>query len=205
MTDPTPTPHSEDFFELAALYAIDALEPDDREQTAADIAGVPELEAEVTAFIAAASLLSYDVPLVAMAADLKDRLFQRIDRNHSESLSPLFQLLNQSVAALKQQATTLDWEAFPGMDGVSLATLRIDEDHRQIAFFIRAEGAGQFPQHHHATGEAVLVLEGDFGVEEQRYYAGDRIDSPADTAHQPSTFNGCLLFCVSSIDDQFLT
>ena len=205
MTYPHTNPHSTECSDLAALAAIEALDPVQPDPAMADVAEHPEWAAEVADLQAAAALLAYDVPLVPMATTLKDRLFQRISAEDGEQPSAWLPFLTQSIADLKQRAAHLNWEPLPVMAGVSQATLGVDEDRREIAFFIRAECPGQFPRHHHATGEDLLLLEGDLVIEGQRYYPGDRIYSPANTAHQPETLQGCLLFCVSSLDDQFLT
>lgn len=204
MKDPNPRPHSAEVSDLAALFAIDALEPGDFCLLLTALGDTPEFMEEVAAYQAAAALLPYDLPPLPMAPDLKDRLFQRVDRDSSQLPSELFQLLNQSVTALTQQAKGLTWKPLPVMAGASQAILKIDQVRREIAFFIRAEQPGQFPLHHHATGEEVLVLEGDFVVDGQQYDVGDRIYSPAHTAHAPATFKGCLIFCIASLDDQCL-
>ena len=204
MTDPNPRPHSAEVSDLAALFAIDALEPGEFSSILAALGDTPEFMEEVAAYQAAVAVLPYDLPPLPMASDLKDRLFQRMERDTAEPPSELFQLLSQSVTALMQQAKGLTWKPLPVMAGASQAILKIDQVRRNIAFFIRAEQPGQLPLHYHATGEEVLVLEGDFVVDGQRYEAGDRIYSPAHTAHTPTTFKGCLIFCVTSLDDQCL-
>ena len=85
-----------------------------------------------------------------------------------------------------------------------MATYQIDKTSQSIAFFVRTTTAEDFPNHYHAAGEHVLVLEGNFVVGDQVYKRGDRIFSPANTSHQPSTTQGCLVFCVSSLDDKML-
>ena len=85
-----------------------------------------------------------------------------------------------------------------------MAILAVDETHQQLAFFVKAQHGGHFPLHAHESGETVLVLAGDFVVDGLKYTAGDRIDSGGNTAHKPETINGCLLFCISSINDEIL-
>lgn len=84
------------------------------------------------------------------------------------------------------------------------ATWQVDEGEREVAFFVRKSSGGLFPNHAHASGETVLVLDGDFVVGSQVYGVGERVSSPGGTGHQPETQHGCLLFCVSSMDDNIL-
>ncbi|MEM8612650.1 MAG: cupin domain-containing protein [Cyanobacteria bacterium P01_H01_bin.105] len=200
MTSPDPYQNAD----TAALYALDALEADEREQFEQALLDSGELNQAVREFEETATTLAYGAPSMPMAADLKDRLFQRVATERVGPSSDLIQLLDLSLDELKQQATELDWVSMPGASGAELATWQVDEGEREIAFFVRKAEGGLFPNHAHASGETVLVLAGDFVVGAQVYGVGERISSPGNTSHQPETRNGCLLFCVSSMDDDML-
>ncbi|MBT9316472.1 cupin domain-containing protein [Leptothoe spongobia] len=200
MTSPEPSQHAD----AAALYALDALEADERGQFEQALLDSGELAQTVNEFEETAATLAYGAPSMPMAADLKDRLFQRISAEPVGPSSDLVQLLNLSIAELKQQAAELDWSSMPGNSGAEFATWQVDDDEREMAFFVRKADGGLFPNHAHASGETVLVLAGDFVVDSQVYGVGERVSSPGNTSHQPETRNGCLLFCVSSMDDDML-
>lgn len=188
----------------AALYALDALEADEREQFEQALLDSGELEQAVDDLKETTAALAYGAPSVPMAADLKARLFERIEAECVGPSSDLVKLLDLPMAELKRQALELSWSSMPGDSGAEIATWQVDEPEREVAFFVRNAGGCVFPNHAHASGETVLVLEGDFVVGDQVYRTGEQVSCPGNTSHQPETRNGCLLFCVSSMDDDIL-
>jgi putative transcriptional regulator len=190
--------------DLAALYALDVLEANERSQFEQALLDDADLEQTVCEFKETAATLAYGAAPVPMAADLKERLFQRIAAQPIGASSDLLRLLALPIAELKQKATELSWSLLPGKSGVEVATWQVDEDFREAAFFARKIGTGLFPNHYHASGETVLVLEGDFVVDGHVYYAGEQVSAPGKTSHQPESLTGCLLLCVSSMDDDIL-
>lgn len=193
-----------DAVDAAALYALGGLEADERERFEQALLDSAELEQTVREFEETAAALTYGVPSAPMAMDLKARLFQRIAEQPTGASSDLLKLLDLPVAELKQKATELDWFLMPGNSGVTVAIWQTDEVCRETAFFARKTGKGLFPNHYHASGETVMVLEGDFVVNAQVYYPGERVTAPGKTSHQPESLTGCLLLCVSSMDDDVL-
>lgn len=207
MTSPTNQPHKQepvDFAELAALSALDILTPEESDLVAMNYAEHPEFAQQRAEFEAVVGAIAYSSPTIPMCNKLKDRLFQRIADNITEQQSDLLALLKISLEELKQKTSDLSWEPIPSMAHAAMATLEVDEAKRQVAFFVRAQAGEKFPNHWHAEGEEILVLEGDVVVAERIYRQGSRISSEANTSHQPSTINGCLVFCISSLDDKFL-
>lgn len=191
--------------DLAALYALNVLEGDERAQFEQALLDSVELEKSVHKLEATVATLAYGAMAVPMQeAKVKERLLQRIASQPRGASSDLLQLLGLPMADLKQKATELRWSLLPGQSGVEVATWQVDENFREAAFFARKTGSGRFPNHYHASGETVLVLEGDFIVDGQAYYAGEQVSAPGKTSHQPSSLTGCLLLCVSSMDDDIL-
>lgn len=190
--------------DAAALYALHALEGDERVQFEQALLDSVELNQTVQEFEETATTLAYGAPPVTMAMDLKERLFQRIATESVGPSSDLVKLLEVPINELRQQATLLDWALIPGDSGAEIATWQMDDDKREVAFFVRKASGGFFPNHAHASGETVLVLDGDFVVADQVYRQGERVSSPGGTSHQPKTMTGCVLFCISSMDDDIL-
>ena len=204
MTHPK-KPNPDTIDELAALCALDALDTDTQSQATQALAEVEGFAQQVREYEAAVAAIPYSVMPIPMLADVKNRLFQRLAQDSSSSTSTLIQLLEYSIEALKQQSSQLVWVSMKGTNAIEIATWQRDKRRREVAFFIRTTESGIFPNHIHATGETILVLEGDVIIDGQIYRVGDRIDSMANTKHQPATQNGCLLLCISSIDDEILT
>ena len=201
----TTEPYSNaDAADLAALYALDALEAGERAQFEQDLLDSPQLNQAVHEFQETAAALTYTAESMPMAANLKERLFRRIADKPIGASSDLLRLLEFSIAELQQKATELSWSLLPGKSGVEVAPWQTDEASREAAFFARKIGGGLFPNHYHASGETVLVIEGDFVVDGQVYSVGERVSAPGKTSHQPKSRSGCLLLCVSSMDDHIL-
>lgn len=192
----------QDDSESIALYALNTLTAADRITIEAPFTLTPELEQDLAEFQATVAALAYSAPPLPMAADLKDRLMQRIAAIVAPENSSQIDSFN--LEALKQQAETVQWHPYAFAPQTMVATLLLDEQTREVQCFVRALGAVQFPKHRHAQPEEVIVLEGDLEVEGRVYRAGDRIESESGTEHQPATQTGCLLFLRASIDDQIL-
>ncbi len=182
----------ENFSELAALYVLDILDESDCHLVEEAILEFPELEMELAEFRHTVGAIAYSVPHVPMAADLKERLFQRINSEIT------------TIETLKEQANQVTWQPYL-IPGIMRGTLNLDEEKREISCFIRCEGNTRFPKHRHAGREEIVVLEGDLVIDEKLYTTGDRIYSLPNTIHQPETHQGCLLFVKTSLDNRTYT
>ncbi|MEM7793036.1 MAG: cupin domain-containing protein [Cyanobacteria bacterium P01_C01_bin.118] len=202
---PFPSYSNAEAMEMGALYVLNLLEVDERTQFEQALLESAELEQSVRELEETVATLAYGaVPVPMKETALKERLFQQIAIQPSGASSDLLQLLKLPMAELRHKATELSWSLLPGQSGVKVATWQVDEDFREAAFFARKIGGGLFPNHYHASGETVLVLEGDFIVDEHTYQAGEQVSAPGKTSHQPASLTGCLLLCVSSMDDDIL-
>ncbi|MEO1004424.1 MAG: cupin domain-containing protein [Cyanobacteria bacterium J06638_38] len=192
--------------ELAALYALGALEPHERDQVRQVISQSPDFAQTVDELSDAAAAMAYTLPPMPVATNLKERLFKRISQDIIEADSELYQLLQLSIDELTRKSQTLTWQALAGGTAdAQIAILEVDRAHQKLAFYVKANHGGHFPLHAHDSGETVLVLAGDFVVDGLTHTVGDRIDSVGDTTHQPETIKGCLLFCISSLNDEILS
>lgn len=192
----------EKFQKLIALYALDILNESERREVEAAIATSPALQAQLAEFQSAVDAIAYSAPPVPMAANLKDRLFERIN-NHERCLtarlSPTPNLT--FVETLRKEAAKVAWEAFAPVPGVSVGKFYTDYQKREVVYFIRAEAGVRFPCHQHAGKEEMLVLEGDLLVDKKTYSIGELVRSAPGSSHQPSTLTGCTLFLRSSFED----
>jgi ChrR Cupin-like domain len=186
-----------------AAAAFNILE--EQEEFERELATSAMLQAELAEFQAVANDLAYGVPLEPLPVELKGKLFARLDRTTIQPAN-LLDLMNLSIAELQQVAMDLpNWEPFPMPIGSEMVVWQVDEVSQQLAYFLRIKEAGKLPQHWHATGEAVLVLEGNFIDEDGTVYeVGDRSFAAANTSHQPTTSMGCLILAVTSTNDKIL-
>jgi quercetin dioxygenase-like cupin family protein len=201
----------------AALYALDVLEDHEQEWFEEALAGASDLQGELAAFQAAVAAIPYSAPLLPMAADLKGRLFERIGEEVSRDVSGDGSggiqdgadhggenQIGASVEALWEQANRVTWQDYRPTPGTFVGVLKVDEESREVQCFVKSPGRARFPAHRHATDEEIVVLQGDLVLDGKVYWSGDRIRSEPGTVHQPETLNGCVIFLISSLDDEIL-
>ncbi len=187
------------FCELAPLYALDLLSEEERAWVEQQLIECPELAEELAEYQTAAAAIIYSSPAVEMAADLKDRLFDRLGLDSPVTVEekapplPFFSVRSQDV----------NWRPHSRVPGVSIALLNTDPIKREIVGLLRAEPGVRYPFHIHATGEEIYMLEGDLVIGNEAYGAGDYIRSHAGSNHAPHTNGGCMFFFRTSMDDEY--
>ncbi len=158
-------------------------------------------EQEGAAYQEAAAALAYSAPAVPLNPNLKHRLFETLGLDEPET--DIMALLNLSIRDLRAKAESLTWEVMEMALGFEIAILQEQLSRRTMACFIRAEGPGVFPNHYHPKDEVLLVLNGDIVEGDRAYGAGDRLEATGGSSHHLKTTQGCLLFCITSMDNQF--
>ena len=146
--------------------------------------------------------LGYSAPVAPLNPNLKSRLFESLGLETPES--DIVTMLNWSIQELKAKAEAATWLPMNDAPGFDMAVVKEKAESRTMACFIRADQPGSFPEHYHPAEEVVMVLGGDLIEEGQTYRSGDRIHSAACTSHSLATTEGCLLFCIASMDNEFL-
>jgi anti-sigma factor ChrR (cupin superfamily) len=71
---------------------------------------------------------------------------------------------------------------------------RLGDEVARATSVVRYDAGARFPEHHHDSGEEILVLEGVFSDETGDYPAGTYIMNPPGSSHAPFSDTGCLLF-----------
>ncbi|WP_264971230.1 cupin domain-containing protein [Klebsiella variicola] len=90
--------------------------------------------------------------------------------------------------------TEYDWVSSPraGVDRVMLD--RIGAEKARATSIVKYQPGSHFPEHHHPDGEEILVLSGIFSEGKDHYPAGWYMRNPPDSAHQPSSSVGAMIF-----------
>ena len=200
------------FCELAPLYALDLLDLEERLWVEAQILECPDLADELAGYQAAVGVIPYSAPLVPMAADLKDRLFDRIAAPVDDllgadlvdtSLIPL--PANQSAAPSEPSVVAirpqeLEWHPYQ-TEGVEVAILYLDPVNRMCSAIVKAADGIVYPLHQHQGIEEIYMLEGELEIGGEVYLAGDYIRSYPNSIHPPATTKGCKFLIRTSLDD----
>jgi hypothetical protein len=194
------------FCELAPLYALDLLDLEERLWVEAQILDCPDLAEELAGYQAAVVAIPYSAEPIPMAADLKDRLFDRLGLDPVETLvapladSSLLESPNLEKFAIR--SADLDWKSHR-IPGVTCAVLFVDNVSRMRTMVVKAAAGVVYPLHQHRGIEELYLLDGELEIDGQVYFAGDYIRSHPDSIHAPLTNTGCMFLIRACIDDNY--
>jgi anti-sigma factor ChrR (cupin superfamily) len=189
------------FCELAPLYALDLLDPEERSWVEAQIVDCPDLAEELAGYQAAVATIPYGATPAPMAADLKDRLFESLGLDlEPPTDTPTPPSLEPEMTAIR--AADLDWRPHR-IPGVDCAVLYIDRVARMRTLMVKAAAGVVYPIHQHGGVEEIFMLEGELEIAGQIYGAGDYIRSRPNSIHAPSTDTGCKFIIRASMDDLY--
>ena len=171
----------------AALYALDALDPDEMAAYRAHLdAGCTVCRAEVDALYAVADDLGLDAPPVAPPAALRERVLVRAVAPPPEL--PVFHFLAAEEGRWIRIA--------PGIFRKDLAPEPAGDSR---SYLIRMEPGAVGGVHTHVAVEHCLVVEGDFQTAGRVLRAGDYHRAARGSTHTGnSTVGGCLLLIVEA-------
>ena len=186
------------FAELAPLYALDLLAPEERLWVEAQVLECPDLAEELASYQAAVGIIPYGAPTMPMAADLKDRLFDRLGLDPIEAVPEIPP--NLKMFAIR--SADLDWQP-RRIEGVQAVLLFRDEVSRTHHFLVKAAAGVVYPFHQHEGIEEIYMLEGELIIDDEVYLAGDYIRSYPNSIHAPSTTTGCMFLIRACIDDNY--
>ena len=202
------------FCDLAPLYALDLLDLEQRLWVEAQVLACPDLAEELASYQAAVGVIPYSAPAVSMAADLKERLFDRISAPIEQRLdldagqtSPNSQPESHErdrsePAMVTMRSADLQWQPYQ-TEGVEVAILFLDPLNRMCSAIVKAADGVIYPLHQHHGIEEIYMLEGELEINGQVYIAGDYIRSYPDSIHPPATTKGCKFLVRACIDDNY--
>jgi anti-sigma factor ChrR (cupin superfamily) len=182
---------TDEVVELAALYAVGALDPEEAVAFESHLAeGCQTCEAEVRTFSAVSQQLGYATTAETPRADVRRRLFARV-----QTVPVDWTIIRSSEG---------QWEP-SGVEGVFIKRLFHDQDRRRITALGRINPRIRYPSHRHADIEELYVLEGDFTVEGQVLCTGDYSAARSGTVHgETYSESGCTFLLHASEEDQVI-
>ncbi len=198
------------FCELAPLYALDLLDLEERLWVEAQVLECPDLAEELASYQVAVGLMPYTAEPVPMAADLKDRLFDKLGLDPVEAVANLLPEIPATVPVIGQQdpppfalrSQDLKWQPHR-IEGVQVVHLSVDLVRRQRSLLVKAAAGVVYPFHRHQGFEEIYMLEGELVLDGEVYFAGDYIRSSPNSIHAPSTSTGCMFLIHACIDDEY--
>jgi len=205
--------------ENAALYALGVMPPDESREFEAHLAtGCSFCDEELRANQGTLGEVGETVAESAPGPSpgLRDRLVSRVSQAaqaHPPEGSEEFQVWKPwsdapgkacSPGVFIVRGGEGDWQ--PTVHpGVAVKRLAVDPERDYITMLVRMEPGSSYPSHRHAGAEECFVLEGDLKVGDQTLRSGDYQCARSGSEHTvQSTENGCLLFIISSQNDELL-
>ncbi len=190
------------FCDLAPLYALDLLDLEERLWVEAQIVDCPDLAEELAGYQLAVNELPYTAPPVPMAADIKDRLFDRLGLDPVETIAEPPAPMPPAPEMFAIRSADLNWQAHR-TPGVTCAMLFVDNVSRMRTMVVKAAAGVVYPLHQHRGIEELYMLDGELEIEGQVYGAGDYIRSHPNSIHAPSTQTGCMFIIRACMDDNY--
>lgn len=189
------------FCELAPLYVLNLLDEAERTWVEQQILDTPELAEELAQYREAATALPYSAAPVAIADDLKGRLFDALELPPPEAVPPSSEApTNNPFLTVRFQ--DIEWKPHP-VPGVEVSVFYTDVVARRISGILKAAPGMQYPLHRHAGVEEIYMISGDLRIGTEVYGAGDYIRSQPGSAHAPHSREGCVFFFNTSMDDEY--
>ncbi len=190
------------FCELAPLYALDLLDFEERLWVEAQVLDCPDFAEELASYQTAVGLIPYSAPIVPMAADLKDRLFDKLGLDLVKAVPETQPELPPDLKMVAIRSADLDWQP-RRIEGVQAVVLFRDEVSRIQHLVVKAAAGVIYPLHQHAGIEEIYMLEGELIIDDEVYLAGDYIRSYPNSIHAPFTNTGCMFLIRACIDDNY--
>jgi hypothetical protein len=193
------------FPELAPMYALDCLSPQERAWVEQQMLDCPDLADDMAQQQMAVAALTYGTELPAQIEQripaLKNQLFDRLQLDRPET--PIETPMSGFVPFFSVRSNQLNWVKTP-IPKVKIALLHSDEATREKVGLLRAEADMIYPRHRHGGTEEIYMLSGDLTLEGITYYSGDYIRSAPGSNHgEAYSQGGCMFFFRSSLDDDY--
>ncbi|MBN9693014.1 MAG: cupin domain-containing protein [Verrucomicrobia bacterium] len=179
--------------ELAAAYALGALERPEAVRLEALAASDPDIRGEVDAFLAVARHLVGRVIPVAPPAELRSAILARIRSTPQLGRAPAAEAKLESAPSPEVKAPDLSGFRFVRPDeaewvtglapGLRTQTLATNVRSNYAMVYLELAPGATYPQHSHSGNEELFVVSGDLVSEGQTLKAGDFFHSESGTVH----------------------
>jgi anti-sigma factor ChrR (cupin superfamily) len=187
--------------ELASLYALGALSPQEQQAFEEESGADPELQALTRGLQSAIALVGAATPAVALPPGLKDKVFGRIEELEAAKTpgraSPA-SLMGLSFALAAGQS---GWKPLP-VPGAFIKLLSLERDRGYAVLLGKLEAGARYPAHWNAGPEDFYILTGDLVVGGLKLVAGDFHHADAGSRHEENhSVGGCTLIAVLTTRD----
>ncbi len=185
--------------ELAALYALDALDADERSAFERHLEeGCKECDAERRAFEETAAQLVLVVPQVAPPSSVREKLLNLVSAEahaQTQSAPSQFAGLKDFLVVRKEDGKWMK----TADAGVYVKLLFVDKERDTVTTLVRLDPGARISAHRHLGTEQCLILEGRMRSGETILSAGDFNCAMPESVHDEIyTEEGALLLIIAS-------
>jgi len=220
MTTQVPDPNT-DLCDLAALYALEALDPGRTRAFALHLEGCSRCRAELAEMGWVAKQLAHAVDPALPPPSVKARLLERVRTAEAAAAPVIGQIAERAPGPGLVSQVWKRWEASPpdamvftsAKSGdwyevaprIRVKPLFVDSVEKMVTMLVEMGPGTAYPAHRHSRGEECYVIAGDLTVDGQLLRAGDYQRAGGGSVHTTqSTHEGCLLLIRSSQEDELL-
>ena len=201
------------YLEYCSPYVLALLDAEENAKYDQHLArGCADCTSELKSLGQAIEVLSVGKDDLNLSPSIKAKVLERITREQrGDAKSEVRQVWKNwntedpAGGLITHHAGEGEWEGI-SIDGISVKRLYSDPGKTTATMLVRMAAGTAYPSHRHAGPEECLVLEGDLHVGDSIVLrAGDYQRAGSDSIHVKQwTEEGCLLFIVSSTEDQLL-
>jgi anti-sigma factor ChrR (cupin superfamily) len=187
--------------ELASLYALGALSPEEHQAFEAVLSGDPELQALARDLQSTIAVAANSTPPVAPPPGLKDKVLRRVEELEAAKKArpaPAASCLGLNFAFAAGES---GWKQLP-IPGASIKLLSLERDRGYAVLMGKLEPGTRYPAHLNAGPEDFYILTGDLFIGDRKLVAGDFHHADAGSQHDENySVEGCTLLAVLTTSD----
>jgi anti-sigma factor ChrR (cupin superfamily) len=191
--------------QMAALYALGALEKEEARRFAELLSESPEALSDAQVFGSITEKLAQSLPRRAPSPGLKERILAAAEKSkaRARAAQAMQQMLPVSKNGLAYMKAAADggWLPLP-VTGAFVKLLSFDSASSYALVLGKLDPGSRYPAHTHKHPEEIFMISGDLHVGEEVLRAGDFHHAAAGSQHPVNwSEQGCVLICVLSKAD----
>ena len=186
----------EEFIEMAPLYVLDALLPEEKKAFEERLAKDTALRGQVEELRKIAGLIGFSAEPTAPPPELRDRVLQAI-----EPKMPGF--LHAAPDLVIFRSDDIDWQPHPTAAGLLVKPLYVDRQRGYLTTLLKMEAGAIYPAHVHEDVEEIFIINGEVELQGIAMGPGDYCRAEPGSHHEIGySKTEALLLVLSSAKDQ---
>jgi quercetin dioxygenase-like cupin family protein len=189
----------EEFLDMAPLYVLDALVPEEKQAFEERLANDTALRAEVEELRKAAGLAGFAAEPTAPPPGLRDKVLAAIEPKVPG-------LLHGAPDLVIFRSDDIDWQPHPTATGLLVKPLYVDRKRGYLTTLLKMEAGAVYPAHLHQDVEEIYVIDGQVELQGTAMGPGDYCRAEPGSHHEIGySKTEALLLVLSSARDQLET